>query len=129
VSKENARFSKDHEWLKTEGETGIVGISDYAQHELGDVVYVELPKVGAAYKKGDACCNIESVKAVSDVYAPASGTVLEVNPQLSDHPELINQSPFEDGWLFKIKLADPSELAQLLTAAQYEEYLQGISGE
>ena len=129
MAKESLKFTKDHEWLNVEGDMGTVGITDYAQHELGDVVYVELPKIGAEFRKGDACCNIESVKAVSDVYAPASGQVEAVNAQVADHPELINQSPFEEGWLFKMKLSAPAELGAMLTAAQYEEYLQGISGE
>lgn len=126
---ENYLFTREHEWLDVDGETAWMGVSDYAQHELGDVVYVELPAVGKTFKKGDPCANIESVKAVSDVYAPVAGSVLEANEALSDNPELVNKSPYEDGRLFRMQLSNKEELKELMTYAQYEEYLKGIAGE
>jgi glycine cleavage system H protein len=126
---ENLLFTKEHEWVRMEGNTAVVGITDYAQHELGDVVYAELPVVGKEYKKSDPTANIESVKAVSDVFAPLSGTVIEVNTKLSNNPELINQDPYGEGWLLKMKLGQLDELKELLDQKKYEEYLQGIAGE
>ncbi len=125
----NLKFTKEHEWVRAEGQEAVIGITDYAQKELGDVVYVELPAEGEKFKKGDACSNIESVKAVSDIYIPISGEVIAVNSQLEDKPELINQSPYQDGWIFRIKIGDAQELNALLTPQQYEEYLKGISEE
>src|SRR5512136_213277 len=98
MAQENLLFSKDHEWLRVEGGTVVVGVTDYAQHELGDVVYVDLPAPGKELKKGDPAANIESVKAVSDVYAPVSGKITEVNQNLANTPELVNQEPFAGGW-------------------------------
>lgn len=120
------KFTKEHEWVKLEGDVATIGISEYAQKELGDVVYVELPSVGDTIKKGDACSNIESVKAVSDIYAPVSGEIVAVNESLEDAPETINQDPMNNGWILKVKLDDPSQLNELMDEAQYTEYLKGI---
>lgn len=117
------RYTKEHEWISREGQTGTIGITDYAQHQLGDVVYVELPKVGDAVKKGEAFGTVESVKAVSEIFAPADGTVKEINEKLAGAPELINQDPHQRAWLIKIELAQPTELDALLTAAQYEQFI------
>lgn len=123
------KFTKEHEWVYPKGEEATIGITEYAQKELGDVVYVELPAEGENFKKGDACANIESVKAVSDIYIPVSGEVIAVNGNLEDKPELINQSPYEEGWIFRIKISEAAELGTLLSFEQYEEYLKGISEE
>lgn len=115
------KYTKSHEWIRDEGDgTVTIGITDHAQELLGDLVFVELPEVGADLTTGDACCVVESVKAASDVYAPISGEVLEVNEVLADSPEIINDSAFDDGWLFKIKLAAEVELAELMDADAYE---------
>ena len=129
MAQDNLLFSKDHEWVRSEGGTAVVGVTDYAQHELGDVVYVELPAVGKELKKGDPAANIESVKAVSDVYAPISGKITEANAKLGGTPELINQDPFGEGWIFKMSVAQTSELGVLMDQKKYEEYLKGIAGE
>jgi len=129
MAQENLLFSKDHEWLRVEGDTVVVGVTDYAQHELGDVVYVDLPALGKELKKGDPAANIESVKAVSDVYAPVSGKITEVNKDLNNTPELVNQEPFAGGWIFKIGMTQASELQELMDAKKYEEYLKGIAVE
>ena len=126
MAQENLLFSKDHEWLRVEGDTAVVGVTDYAQHELGDVVYVDLPAVGKELKKGDPAANIESVKAVSDVYSPVSGEVLEVNEALNASPEILNQDPHEKGWIIRLKAANRSEAEKLMTAADYEKFLQGL---
>lgn len=123
------KFTKEHEWVYLEDDTVTIGISDYAQKELGDVVYVELPPVGDSVGKGDPISNIESVKAVSDIYAPVSGEIAAANEDLEDKPELINQEPYGGGWIFKMKLDDSSELGELMDSAQYDEYLKGIQGE
>ena len=120
------KFSKDHEWVKLEDDTAIIGVSDYAQKEMGDVVYIELPETGSSFSKGDTCSNIESVKAVNDIFTPLSGEVVEVNTSLEDTPENINTDPYGSGWIFKIKISDSAELTDLLDADQYEEYLKGI---
>ncbi|MCJ7524108.1 MAG: glycine cleavage system protein GcvH [Candidatus Aminicenantes bacterium] len=129
MARVNLFFSKDHEWLRVEGDMAVVGITDYAQHELGDVVFVDLPAVGKELKKGDSGANIESVKAVSDVYAPVSGKIVEVNQNLSNAPVLINQEPFAAGWIFKISMTQASELQELMDEKKYDEYLKGIAGE
>ncbi|MCX6554586.1 MAG: glycine cleavage system protein GcvH [Candidatus Aminicenantes bacterium] len=126
---EKLLFTKEHEWVRLEGDSAMVGITDYAQHELGDVVYVELPGLGKELKKGDPSANIESVKAVSDVFAPLSGTIIEVNPKLAANPELVNQEPYSEGSLFKMKIKQPDEVKELLDHKKYEEYLRGIAGE
>lgn len=120
------RFTRDHEWIRVEGEVGIIGITDYAQHQLGDVVFVELPEVGSTVKQGEQSSVVESVKAASEVYAPASGEVVEVNAALGDEPGRVNSDAMGDGWFYKIRLADPAELAALLDAPAYESYLAGL---
>ncbi len=111
------RYRESHEWVRDEGDgTVVVGISDHAQEALGDMVYVELPEPGMSYDQGDACAVVESVKAASDIYAPVSGEIVEVNPALEDAPELVNSEPYGDGWLFRIQLSDASELDGLQSA-------------
>jgi glycine cleavage system H protein len=129
MSVKDLKFTKDHEWIRVEGEIAVIGISDYAQGELGDVVYVELPTVDETVEKGDAVSNIESVKAVSDIYSPLSGEIVEVNEALEDTPENVNKDPYGDGWIFKIKMSDTDQLTELMDAGQYEEYLKGITEE
>ncbi|MBF6599513.1 MAG: glycine cleavage system protein GcvH [Dehalococcoidia bacterium] len=116
------RYSKEHEWLKQEGDTAYIGITDYAQDQLGDVVYVDLPEAGKAITQFEKMGEIESVKAVSELYAPASGEVLMANEELAQKPELVNSDPHEAGWLLQIKLADPSQLETLLSAADYDAF-------
>ncbi|MBX9454487.1 glycine cleavage system protein GcvH [Neoaquamicrobium sediminum] len=113
-------FTEDHEWLRVEGGVATVGITDYAQEQLGDLVFVELPEVGKALSKGDAAVVVESVKAASDVYAPADGEITEVNDKLSSDPALVNSSAAGDGWLWKMKLADESQLEGLMDEAGYK---------
>lgn len=117
------RYTKDHEWVQVSGATGTIGITDYAQHALGDVVFVELPKVGAKVKAGEVLGTVESVKAVSEVFSPVSGEVMEVNSELSTSPEKINQDPHRSAWLVKIKLADANEAAKLMDSKTYTEYV------
>lgn len=117
------RYTKDHEWLQVAGATGTIGITDYAQHALGDVVFVELPTVGAKIKAGEVLGTVESVKAVSEVFSPVSGEVAEVNSDLSTSPEKINQDPHRAAWLVKIKLSDASEAAKLMDAKTYTDYV------
>jgi glycine cleavage system H protein len=117
------RYTKEHEWVKPEGDTGTVGITDHAQHELGDIVYVDLPKLGTQVAKGATLGSVESVKAVSDVYAPVSGEVVEVNESLTDAPEKLNQDAHGEGWLVKLRLSDPAELEGLMPALAYETYI------
>lgn len=114
------RYSKDHEWIAVEGDRGKVGITDYAQKQLGDVVFVELPEVGRALKAGEQFGTVESVKAVSELYSPLAGEVVEVNAPLADKPETINQDPHGAAWMIVIRLADPAAVASLLDAAAYE---------
>jgi glycine cleavage system H protein len=120
------RFTKEHEWIKADGDIAVVGITDYAQKELGDVVYVELPTVGDSFGRGDACSNIESVKAVSDIYAPLSGEIVEVNEALENKPEQINMDPYGEGWIFKVKIENDAEVEELMNVEAYDEYLKGI---
>jgi len=117
------RYTKEHEWVSVEGDTGIIGITDHAQHELGDIVYVDLPKVGATIAKGGALGSVESVKAVSDIYSPVSGDVTEVNQALADKPEQLNEDPHGDAWLIKVKLSSPDEVKGLLSAEEYRSYI------
>jgi glycine cleavage system H protein len=117
------RFSKDHEWIDANGDRATIGITDHAQHELGDVVFVELPKPGSKIEAGKTFGTVESVKAVSEIYAPASGEVLESNGTLANSPETINQDPHGAAWLIKVRLANPAELASLMDAAAYEAYI------
>lgn len=114
------RYSKDHEWIAVEGDRGKIGITDYAQKQLGDVVFVELPEVGRALKAGEQFGTVESVKAVSELYSPLAGEVVEVNAPLADKPETINQDPHGAAWMIVIRLADPAAVASLLDAAAYE---------
>lgn len=118
------KYTKDHEWVKAEGGIATVGIDDYAQAALGELVYVELPRVGASFEKGEDMAVVESYKTASDVYAPVSGEVVEVNKALADSPQTVNESPYKKGWLVKIKLSDPSELDELLDAAEYAGQLE-----
>jgi glycine cleavage system H protein len=113
------KYAKSHEWVRVEGDTATVGITDHAQHELTDIVFVELPAVGRKLKAGDTCAVVESVKTASDVYAPVSGEVVAVNPKLAAQPGLVNEQPYGEGWFFKVKLANPAELAALLSAEAY----------
>jgi len=122
----NVKYQESHEWARKEGDLVVVGISDYAQDSLGDVVYVELPEVGAKKKKGDPFGVVESVKAASDVYMPVGGEIAEVNSELDDNPSNVNDSPFDAGWLMKIKPTDESELDALMSAEKYEEYTKGL---
>jgi len=117
-------YTKDHEWLSIQGDVGIIGITDYAQQELGDVVYVDLPEVGDTFDAGDPFGSVESVKAVSEIFCPVAGEVVEVNEKLEDSPELINESPHVKAWLIKIRILSQEELQELLSAEEYEEYLQ-----
>ncbi len=117
------KFTKDHEWLRVEGETATIGITSYAQEQLGDLVYVELPAAGTQLKKGTEAAVVESVKAASDVYAPVTGEVAAVNEKLASEPGLVNSDPMGDGWLFKVKLADHSELDSLMDEAAYKELI------
>jgi glycine cleavage system H protein len=120
---EDLKFSKEHEWVLVEGGVATVGITDYAQDQLGDIVFVELPAVGDKVSKEDAFGVVESVKAVSDIYAPLSGKVVEVNDDLPENPEMLNEDPYGDGWIIKIEMSDPEEVQDLMTAAEYEEYV------
>jgi glycine cleavage system H protein len=128
MSKQNPKdrlYSRDHEWAKDNGDgTAIIGITDYAQEMLTDIVFVELPQIGEKVTKGDAVAVVESVKSVSDVYAPVGGEVIEVNSRLEDSPDLINQDAFGEGWIVKMRLADAGELKTLLSAADYEQLVK-----
>ncbi len=121
---ENLRFTKNHEWVRVEGNKGTVGISDYAQHAMGDVVFVELPELDAVFKQDDNIATIESVKAVSDVYSPISGKVVEVNTDLEDEPAAINEDPYKKGWVFTLELEDASQLDSLMSSSEYEEFIK-----
>jgi glycine cleavage system H protein len=116
---DNLRYAASHEWVRIDGDRATVGITDFAQHELGDVVYLELPAVGKTFRKGAAFGTVESVKAVSDLYAPVSGEVVEINEPLMDAPEGVNTSPYDTGWMLVFKMSDPSEADSLLDAAAY----------
>ena len=120
---ENLRYSKDHEWVAVEGEKATIGITDYAQHNLGDVVYVELPKEGESFGAHEAFGSVESVKAVSEIFTPIAGEVVEVNEGLNDTPEVVNSDPYGAAWMVKLKMENAGEADALLSAAEYEEYL------
>src|SRR5437764_12540758 len=120
---QNFRYTKEHEWVSGEGETGTIGITDHAQEELGDVVYVELPKTGTRVEQGKTFGSVESVKAVSDIFAPVSGEVVEINESLADSPEKLNDDPHGGAWLIKVRLGNPAEFEALMSAADYEAYL------
>jgi glycine cleavage system H protein len=115
------RYSKEHEWVKTEGNLARIGITDFAQSELGDIVFVELPEVGAEIKADEPFGSVESVKTVSELYAPVSGKIVEVNGELDGSPENVNDSPYEEGWMIVVEMSDEAELEKLLSAEQYEE--------
>ena len=119
-------FTDQHEWVLVEDDIGTVGISDYAQEQLGDVVFVELPEVGKKLDKGDEAATVESVKAASEVYSPVSGEVIEVNEALTDDPATVNRSAMEDGWFFKVRLADKSELSDLMNEKRYKDYTETL---
>jgi glycine cleavage system H protein len=120
---ENLRYTKDHEWIRVEGDVGTIGITDHAQEELGDIVFVELPKVGATLEQSASFGSVESVKAVSDIYSPVAGEVTEVNTALADAPEKVNADPYGQGWIMKLKLTTPDQAGKLMTAAEYTNYV------
>ena len=126
MNPENLLYTKEHEWIRVDGQTGIIGITDHAQGELGDVVFVDLPAVGATFHANDTFGSVESVKAVSEVYIPVGGDILETNPALADRPEIVNADPYGEGWMIKIKLSNTEELKDLLSAADYEAYIKGL---
>jgi glycine cleavage system H protein len=117
------KYAKSHEWVRVEGDVAIVGITDHAQHELTDIVYVEVPETGARIEAGKECAVVESVKAASDIYAPVTGDIVAVNEELSGAPELVNQDPYGKGWMFKVKLSDPGELDDLLNPGDYSHHI------
>lgn len=119
------KYAKSHEWLRVAGDVATVGITDHAQHELTDIVFVELPAVGRKVKAGEACAVVESVKTASDIYAPVSGEVIEVNKPVTEDPSLVNNAPFAGGWFFKLKLANPAEAEALLTPDGYKAQIGG----
>lgn len=119
-------FTQEHEWIEVEGQTGTVGITDYAQGQLGDITFVELPAEGATVAKGDSVSVVDSVKAASDVYTPVSGTVTEANPALADEPELVNSDAETGGWLFRVTLSDPSELDALMDEEAYKAFVESL---
>ena len=118
------KYTLTHEWVRIEDTVAAVGITDYAQHQLGDIVFVELPEVGMVFEKGSNAAEIESVKAVGDLLMPLSGEIIGINESLADNPELVNSSPFIDGWMIKIKFSHPSEMDELLSAEKYKEIIQ-----
>ncbi len=120
---ENYKYTKEHEWVLVEGDTGTVGVTDHAQHELGDIVYVDLPKVGAKFDKGQSFGSVESVKAVSDIYSPVAGEVVAINDLLTQHPEKLNEDPHGAAWLIKLKLSAAGEAKDLLSAEDYQKYI------
>ena len=124
---DNLLYTKDHEWAKIEGNNARLGITDFAQSALGDITFIDLPKVGAILKQAGLCATVESVKAASDVYAPLSGEVLKVNDELANQPELVNKSAYESGWFSIIKMAEVSEKNKLMTPVQYQEYVKKLS--
>ncbi|KPJ63842.1 MAG: glycine cleavage system protein H [Syntrophobacter sp. DG_60] len=119
-------YTKEHEWIRIEDNLGTIGITDYAQDALGDVTFVELPKIGDSIRQFEAFASVESVKAVSDVYAPVSGKIIKINEGLLKSPELINQSPYGEGWMVVIEIADEKEKKDLMSASEYRKYLEGI---
>jgi glycine cleavage system H protein len=123
VNPKNLKYHREHAWARVDGDMAVFGLTTFAQESLGDVVYIELPEIGTDVVAGQPYAEVESVKAVSDVYAPLSGSVVEVNEEVVDAPELINESPFETGWLVKVQLGDPGEQDDLMTADEYEQLL------
>ena len=120
---ENLRYSKDHEWVKVDGDVASIGITDYAQHSLGDVVYVDMPRVGDSFGTHEAFGSVESVKAVSEIFTPVSGEIVEVNESLNDSPEKVNSDPYGEAWFVKIKMSNALEVDAMLSGEEYEEYL------
>ncbi len=120
---DNVKYTAEHEWVRIEGDVAVIGVTEFAQGELGDVVFIEIETGGESLAKGDTFGTIEAVKTVSDLYMPADGEVLEVNPALEDAPELVNSSPFDEGWMIRIKLSDPSQLDDLMTAEAYAKLI------
>ncbi|MGB9765050.1 MAG: glycine cleavage system protein GcvH [Candidatus Saccharicenans sp.] len=123
---ENLFYTKDHEWIKVEGEEAVIGITDFAQKQLGDIIYVDLPAVGKSLEAHQAVSSVESVKSVSDVYCPISGEVTAVNSELAQNPDLLNKDPYGQGWIVRIKIKDKSELNKLMKASDYEKYVEGL---
>ena len=119
---EDLHYSKDHEWIRVEGDVGTLGITDHAQSSLGDVVYVELPKVGESFSAHEAFGSVESVKAVSEIFTPVGGVVTEVNEALQDEPEKVNNDPYGEGWMIRVRMSHPGEVDSLLSAAEYEDF-------
>ncbi len=126
MTPKDLKYSKEHEWVRLEGDTALVGITDFAQEELGDITFVEVPAVGTKVKQMDVFSTIESVKAASDIFAPISGEVIEVNETLENSPEVINTSPYEKGWICRIRISNADESKNLLSAEEYEDYLKGL---
>jgi glycine cleavage system H protein len=126
---EDLAYTKDHEWVRVKDNLATVGITDHAQHQLGDVVYVELPKVGDRFEASEPFGSVESVKAVSEVYMPLAGAVVEVNESLNDSPEQVNEDAYGEGWMIRIKIDNPSQVDALLTAIEYEDYIKEESAE
>ena len=126
---EDLTYTKDHEWVRSKGAEATIGITDHAQHQLGDVVYVELPKVGDKFEASEPFGSVESVKAVSEVYMPLGGSVIEVNETLNDSPEQVNEDPYGDGWMIRIKIDNPAQVDALLTAIEYEDYIKDEAAE
>lgn len=124
---EDLHYSKDHEWVRVDGDQAIIGITDYAQNSLGDVVYVELPKAEDEFAANEAFGSVESVKAVSEVFTPIAGTVVKINEALADEPESVNSDPYGEGWMIRLKMANPGEVDSLLTAAEYEDFTKAES--
>lgn len=124
---ENLRYSKDHEWIAVDGDTATIGITDYAQHSLGDVVYIDMPRVGDKFESHAAFGSVESVKAVSEIFVPIAGEITEVNDGLNDTPEIVNSDPYSSGWMVKVKMENPLEADALMSSAEYEEYLAASS--
>ena len=123
IIKDDLLYTESHEWVRVDGDLAIIGISDFAQHELGEIVFVELPEVGTKVSGGEPCGSIEAVKAVEDLISPVSGKVEEKNSDLEDSPDLINKSPYEDGWLIKVRLSNSEELENLLSAVEYQKII------
>ena len=124
---EDLHYSKDHEWVRVDGDQAIIGITDYAQNSLGDVVYVELPKVNEEFGAHEPFGSVESVKAVSEVFTPIAGAIVQINEALADEPEIVNSDPYGQGWMIRVKMANPSEVDSLLTAAEYEDFTKAES--
>jgi glycine cleavage system H protein len=126
---EDLNYTKDHEWVRVKGSEATVGITDHAQNQLGDVVYVELPKAGDKFEASEPFGSVESVKAVSEIYMPVSGSVIEVNESLNDAPEQVNEDPYGDGWMIRIKIDNPAQVDALLTSIEYEDYIKEEAAE